>query len=210
MNNLVVIPASPALVEELAPGDVPSRVLADAARAALAPAIQAGLPVEIVGSRAKRWYTARTGSFGAWGAPQVEVDGGNYLPELVARYLLSTLEAPAESTRPAEPYVASSREKLGPIDPDALTLVAIDGSAGLTSRAPLALLDGAQEAHRWCEKILAGQRSQAIPSPHELRAAGIIEPEIWVELATLRPRSAALVASDATLGVGRYVAEWSA
>ena len=41
-----------------------------------------------------------------------------------------------------------------------------------------------------------------------LSQRGVIEPAMWEELAGLRPKKAQLLATDATLGVGRYVAGW--
>ena len=37
----------------------------------------------------------------------------------------------------------------------------------------------------------------------------MLEPELWRELAGLERKDARLIDADDTLGVGRYVAEWS-
>lgn len=192
-TNLVVMPAGPALVPALAPADTPGRrLVADV----LSLVDAAGpRPIHLVGSRSPRWETGLEGSFRAWGAPQVTVGAGRFLPELVQRHVLGE-----RATR-----IADVRGRLGVPDPAALTLVAVDGSAGLTPRAPLTLLERGPEADRWCRDLLSGGR---VADGGFLREAGVLEPELWRELAGLAPRRAELVAADATHGVGRYVASW--
>ena len=148
MFNLMVMPASPALTVELAPNDAASRALLAAARTLAVEAAAAGMEeAEIIGSRSSRWHTRHTGSLRAWGAHQVHVGAGDYLPEIMAHYVLSTVP---------QITVRDSRDRLGTPDPKVLSIVVADGSAGLTERAPLALIPGAQEAHRWCEEVLMG------------------------------------------------------
>ena len=186
--TIVVMPGSPALVPELAPRDEPARRLVAGVRAL----VTADRPLDLVGSRDRRWYTARTGSLGAWGAPLVRRDVGNYLPELVQR---SIVDVP----------VRAVRGSLQRPDPEALTLLALDGSAGLTARAPLALLDGAAEADAWCRALLSGEAPEPWSS-EDLRAAGVLEPELWLELAGFPVVDAELLDVDTTTGVGRYLA----
>ncbi|MDO5511322.1 hypothetical protein [Corynebacterium sp.] len=188
--NLVVMPASPALVAELAPRDAVGAQMVARLRS-LIDATTA--PIHLVSSRDPRWETGVEGSFRAWGAPQVTVGQGRFLPELVQRYVVAE----------AASRVVEVRGELGAIDPAALTLVAVDGSAGLTERAPLALLPQAPAADRWCRAVLAGEAAGEMP--HE---AGIVEPGLWVEIAALRPRHAELLEADTSHGVGRYVAAW--
>ncbi len=191
MIELLIVPGSPALIAELSPADAPSARLRAAARALLP--VGAGAEIDIVGSRAQRWHTARDGSLAAWGAPGVDVGEGNFLPELIARYLYPGAR------------VRDSRARVGVLQ--RTTVVVIDGSAGLTDRAPLALRAGADRAHEWCQELLRGA-DPAPMSAAELDAAGVLEPELWMELARLEPARAQLVAADESLGVGRYVACW--
>lgn len=208
MQNLMVMPASPALAEELSPGDDASRALLSAACELIRDAARIGgdgpLKVDIVGSRDARWRTEHVGSLRAWGAPQVDVGGGNFLPEIMARYVLDrALKRPLND--PAY-VVEDSRAVLGEVRPGHLTIVCVDGSAGLTDRAPLALVDGARESHLWCESVLTGGE---VPCDEErLRRAGVLETSLWAQLAGVHPRHAELRAADSTLGVGRYVAGW--
>lgn len=194
-HNLVVMPAGPALVRDLAPRDEVGQRMVATLRELLDAAPH--LPVHLVGSRSPRWETSVTGSLRAWGAPQVQVGAGNHLPELVQRHVLGE----------RADRVTEVRAVLGTPDPEALTLVALDGSAGLTERAPLALLERAPEADAWCRALLAGQTTGAADF---LEEAGVIEPELWRELVALRPRprKAELLEADTTHGVGRYVAAW--
>lgn len=198
MFNLMVMPASPALAVELAPNDAASRALLAAARTLAVEAAAAGInEAEIIGSRSPRWHTSHTGSLRAWGAHQVHVGAGSYLPEIMAHYVLSTVP---------QITVRDSRDRLGAPDPKVLSVVVADGSAGLTERAPLALIPGAQEAHRWCEEVLMG--ASASSNAERLQQRGVEEPELWLELAGCTPKCAQVKAADATLGVGRYVAGW--
>lgn len=196
--QLLVMPGSPALVAALAPRDEAAQRLRALARRSAEG--YAGMPIHLVGSRAERWFTAHGGSFRAWGAPQVRVSGGHHLPELVMRHVLG-----------AEANVTQVRDRVGTPERGVLTVVAVDGSAGLTPRAPLSLLDGASRADQWCRDLLAGRLEEG-EHPRDLsgwlRGAGVIEPELWCELAALRPGRARLVDADATAGVGRYVAQW--
>lgn len=188
--NVLVVPGSPAMVAEVSPADEVSAHLRATARELLADQTR---PIDIVGSQDSRWRTELTGSFRAWGA-DVTVGGGNHLAELVARYLLG----PAEST------VRMVRSALRPLDPAALTVLVLDGSAGLTARAPLALIDGAPAAHEAMCEFLSGTGAL----PDQLAAYGVIEPDLWEELATCEPTQAQLIAHDSTLGVGRFIAAW--
>lgn len=190
-TNLVVMPAGPALVRELAPRDTAGQRMVAQLRSLVD--ATGDRPVHLVGSRSPRWETGVEGSFRAWGAPQVQVGAGHHLPELVQRYMLGE-----RATR-----VTEVRADLGQPDPEALTLVALDGSAGLTERAPLALLPQAAAADTWCRDLLAGREVGELPPE-----SGILEPELWLELAALAPRRAELVDSDIGHGVGRYVAAW--
>lgn len=214
MSTFVIIPGSPALVRELAPSDAAGAQLLDHARAALgqaaaklrahASAEHARVPVDVVCSQAPRWRTEHAGSFAAWGAPQVRVSAGHYLAELVARYVVEPVDGVE---------VRAVREQLGTPDPQAITVVVVDGSAGLDTRAPLAELPAAAAAHQWCCELLGGGSTD----PHawdigQLSEAGIVEPALWLELAECACRrglrEAELIAADDSLGVGRYVARW--
>ncbi|WP_290216305.1 hypothetical protein [Corynebacterium atrinae] len=195
--NLLVMPASPALVAELSPQDT----IGAAALATLRELIDAlpdALPIELVGSRNPRWETACEGSFRAWGAPHVNVGAGRFLPELVQRYALAERAS----------RVVSVRGTLGQPAEGVITIVAVDGSAGLTPRAPLALLEAAPRAHEWCRAVLGGEDVAGEMDAASLRTAGVIEPDLWMELAALAPREAQVHFADLSLGVGRFVAGW--
>lgn len=189
--NVCVVPGSPALVSELAPRDAAGGELVRTIRRL---AGHDARPIHIVGSQDGRWRTEHTGSFRAWGAPQVTVGEGNYLAELVARYVLGDSAA----------RVTESRSTIAPLDPEALTVVVVDGSAGLTQRAPLALVDGAPEVHEQMARFLAG----AAQLPEELAEHGVVEPALWHELAALDAANQQLIAHDAADGVGRFIATW--
>ena len=194
--NLIVMPASPALVVELAPDDTAGARLLRSVRTLLTAGDNRD--IHLVGSRDPRWRTGVTGSFRAWGAPQVTVGAGHHLPELVQRYVLG-----GHADR-----ITDTRGTLGTPDPAVLTVVAIDGSAGLTPRAPLALIDTADGADRWCRAVLSGEEPAEEMDAASLRDAGVREPDRWLDLAALTPRQASLRDADTTHGVGRYVAGW--
>ena len=206
MVNVVIIPASPALVAALAPADAASEQVRTKAQECIAGALKESpkRPIEFVGSYSASWHTEHTGSFRAWGAPQTRVSEGNFLPELVARYLIEN-SAALEDYR--ECSFASTRDKLAEINASSLTIVAVDGSAGLTPKAPLALVEGSDEIDQWCREVLRGESPPA-RSVEQLSQGGIVEPGIWLELASIRPQSASLIEADTSLGVGRYIACW--
>lgn len=189
---VLIIPGSPALVTALAPADAASKRLAGAVRETSARF--SGLPVDVVCPLSDDEYTARTGTFTAWGAPHVQVGAGNYLGELLARYLLGEREY-----RPA-------RETIGALDPDVLTVIVADGPAGLTPRAPLAFIDSAPEIHAALQRFIAG--GTGLAEAETLKEAGVVKPEPWTMLAELSPANAELIDADDTLGVGRYVGVW--
>ncbi len=187
------------MVEALSPHCEASAQLREAAQAQVADlashqALEDG--IDIVGSQHPRWHTHHTGSLKAWGAPHTQVGGGNYLPELIARYIMPGIK------------VHNSRDHIGTLQ--RTTVIAIDGSAGLTPRAPLALLDDAPWADNWCRNLLDGKPVTDYDE-HNLTKAGIIEPHLWAELIKLRPHATTttLIFADTTLGVGRYIARWS-
>ncbi|QYH19611.1 hypothetical protein JKI95_11515 [Corynebacterium aquatimens] len=193
---VLLIPGSPALVAELSPAHAPSRRIAEAVRhaAELARNMYGASPVDIVCPCGERDYASRTGTFAAWGAPQVDVGGGNYLGELLTRYLLGE-----RTYRPA-------RETLAPLDPGALTVVVVDGPAGLTPRAPLAFIESAPGIHEALKHFIETGRD--LPGAAALAQAGVDKHEPWEALAALNPVRAELVDADDTLGVGRYVGLW--
>lgn len=200
-TTLIIMPGSPALIGGLAPADTAGAQLLCQVRALFSEYLSGGeTPVELVGSRADAWYTAHTGSLRAWGAPQVQVGGGNHLPELLQRYALGAFGH----------RVRAVGENLSSISPGVLTVVALDGSTGLTPRAPSSLLDGAAGVDQWCRALLSGSQP-GTRAAGELIDAGVREPHLWLELLRLseRVRSAELVAADTSHGVGRYVAVWT-
>lgn len=199
-TTLIIMSGSPALVSELAPLDTAGAHLLGQVRDLFDDHLgTTDTPVDLVGSRAPEWYTGHTGSFRAWGAPQVQLGGGNHLPELVQRYALG---------RYAE-RVRGVRDNLASISTDALTVVAVDGSTGLTQRAPSSLVEGAAEVDGWCRALLGGQCEAR--TEQELVDAAVREPQLWLELADLagRVETAELIAADTSHGVGRYVAVWT-
>ena len=187
MPSIFIVPGSPALVQELSLADAASHHLTRTIRET-APN---GVPVDIVCPLDEDSYTAHTGSLRAWGAPQVQVGGGNHLGELVVRYVLGNRDF-----RPV-------RDSIGELDPKALTVVVVDGPAGLTPRAPLALVSGARETHEGLQAFIAGN------APLPPLEGGVLKPELWHELAALSSAKQMLLAADDSLGVGRYVGVWT-
>lgn len=202
-TDLLIMPGSPALIPELGPKD-------DKLRPILGKLIHTlhadPRPRHLIGSRDPRWHTTLTGSLRAWGDTSgINVRAGNFLPEILQRRLLG----------PALGEVTSIRDTLGRPDPEALTIICVDGSAGLTPRAPLTLLETALPTHQWCCGLLGdhGMPHQKVQhaSAQELSRAGIIEPALWLELAALAPNyHRSLLATDTDTGVGRYIATWEA
>lgn len=197
--KVIILPGSPAIINGLGYGDVASSAIAQAIKQQLD-----SLKIhsaDIVGSRDPKWYTAHTGSLRAWGPCTHISDTGNYLPELLAGFFLDQ----------AGISIAASREHIGELHPDRLTVVVLDGSAGLDARAPLSLLPTAADIHQWCVHLLtAPTECENEVNAAQLGQGGIQEPQLWLELVQLAPRviNAQLFVKDITLGVGRYGAMW--
>ncbi len=214
-GDLVVVSGSPAQIPALAPNHAPSTALAHHAIEALADALRRQpRGIAVVSQRSQRWYTAHRGSFRAWGAPDVVVAKGHHLGDLVAMYLLEQAVLAAKI-----PPAAVDIEEVEFLDhipqpSGGLTVVVADGSAGLTPKAPLSLLQNAAPTQDWCEALLGAQ----MPAPmtqQDLTQGGVIEADMWLELYRFGTGPAgaglkrSLIHRDHSLGVGRCVALWS-
>lgn len=201
--TIFVVSGSPAQIPGLGAGDGPSTALATASTTLLTEALKAAAPISIVSAHDPRWYTAHSGSFRAWGAEHINVGGGHFLGELVARWLL---RESAAATGLEVPELRSTDT----LDATGVQILVLDGSAGLTPRAPLALLPGADEAHAWCMQLLTGERPGNVEKQW-LERRGVIEAQLWLELqahSRLKDWTCTLCFEDTSLGVGRYVARW--
>lgn len=200
--TLLFMPGSPALVRELAPRDESAAAIVSLLRKLIDEA--APTAIDIVGARDEHLRTAHVGSFAAWGK-DVKVAAGEYLPELLAYYVLG---------KRWTPLVGDSRARIDAPRGEALTLVVLDGSAGLTPRAPLSLLPGAEEVHEFCRSLIAGEAADQLPEEELerwLREGGVVDPAPWLEVAVLSRRAdlrRRCLVSEAPLGVGRYVGVW--
>ncbi|AZA11607.1 hypothetical protein [Corynebacterium gerontici] len=202
-STIFVVSGSPAQVRGLGVGDNASTELAAQSIALLTQAVQSPSPVAIVCSHDNRWYTRHAGSFRSWGAANTSVGAGHHLGELVARWLL---QQSSESAQHPMPEVLSQDSLSG----HPTQIVVLDGSAGLSPKAPLAEVPGADEAHEWCTALLAGEGPGSVEKQW-LQERGVIEADLWLELeAEIAQRgwSGGLYWSDMSLGVGRYVARW--
>lgn len=201
--TIIIMPGSPAMFPELAPGDQVGHALLAQVRALLEEELADETRyVELIGSRADSGYTGHRGSLRAWGAPDLRAGAGHHLPEILQRLALG----------PGESRVRGVRGEVASISAGVTSLIALDGPTGLTPRAPSALVAGAAAADTWCRTLLAGTAPAQLTGP-ELVDASLREPGLWLELAALAartpPASAELLAADTSLGVGRYVARWT-
>lgn len=223
-HRLLLIPGAPLLVPELAGAD-PAAARLRAACVAAARAVLADGPRPLIVRRPDdRFATARTGSFRAWGA-DVDVAGGNHLPELVARWVIGAAgrgpgDADAVAQMP-DPFDFEGVSVGG--EPRPIVVVA-EGPAALTARAPLTLLDGAQGIDDICAAIAAGDGAALAEGhdpfgdvgPSACAEVGLGTVGVWQDLAAfgaqLRLDATDFTAEaryrDATHGVGYHVAEW--
>lgn len=163
--------------------------------------------VHIVASLDPRWYTAHQGSLRAWGlnahvtADAFPAGQGHHLGEIIARLLLE--RAGVEPSR-----ITEVRSDIGQPSPHAVTVVVLDGSAGLDARAPLSLLPTSMEVHEWCGTVLRGGQSETLADDSWLSAGGIVEPSPWQELAALRRTGVQgqIGCEQIVNGVGRFAA----
>lgn len=230
--HIVVVPGSPALVEGLGRGDAASQRLRDSSVAALRAALALRpATVRVVCDLHPATMTRLEGSFAAWGAPEVQVGGGYALGELLARYLMGL----AAAALGCSVEIDEITDQIGELTPQSLIVVVADGSAGMHAKAPLAAVDGADEAHRWIVGLLSGTAGpgddpavagrDGASLGKSLAARGVGVPALWEQLAAIlgqqwgtgtgdrRPsgswqvREQVLLDQDSTLGVGRYVAK---
>lgn len=194
---VIFMPTSPALVPELGQGDAASSELRNLVRSLIDDTLARYqvTSISLIGSRSTKTYTSLSGSFAAWGAPQVSVGEGNYLSEMVMRSVVGSREL----------SITVSED----LDQDnALIIYGLDGPAGLDTKAPLSLIPGSRSRHQWCQAVLAGQEVSWPADVVDLLEDGIVEPEPWWKLRHCCPRGARLVAQSDAYGVGRYVAFW--
>lgn len=221
-RELVIMPGAPLMVPELAGGDEAAAMLRGAVagtlRGVLDRAAQAGAGAPLIVRRPDdRLATGRTGTLAAWGA-DVRVGAGNHLPELLARWALRAAGAPERVVAGAEAVAVLP----DPWEHDGPLLVVADGPAALTDRAPLTLLDGAQEVDDACAEIAGGRRAAegeallAELGPAALDRVGLYCAGLWQDLARFaeeiggdRDTTFEVVHRDCSHGVGYHVARWS-
>ncbi|AKE41405.1 Uncharacterised protein [Corynebacterium kutscheri] len=207
-STVIIAPGSPAIIDGLG-SDKPSHELREIARECINTSSGAAR-IAIVGDKDEAMRTNISGSFQAWGAPQVQLGVGQYLPELIGYYLIGTKEQGKRIHQVEIKSYASFAEVI--INPPELVLCILDGSAGLTARAPLALIDTAAQAHQWCCDLLAttssSRQNNLEVDQKWLSERGVLAPQLWLELAQLTVSDAQLHYVDESLGVGRYVARW--
>lgn len=160
--NAVIIPPAPLIVPELGGERGESVLVRAACRRALAHVCKVAVGKQSAGSAAElvvavvfvadeAEHTLQTGSLSAWGSG-IEVGGGNYLPELLARWLVRDV---AERDFPSLPMRISTFGEFSvavSIGADVIMVMA-DGPSGLTEDSPHALVSGAAAADAWCSHI---------------------------------------------------------
>lgn len=209
-TRILLVPSGPVLVTDLSPFEPVSQLM----RTAIDGILHELNPktIRIIFSLRDTEYTAHTGSFRAWGGRETAVSTGNYLPELVARFLIGRY---LERNPNVEVLTGSG---LGDAEPHELIIYPIDGPAALTQRAALGFNPKAAEFHDAMVKCISHANNNATVEPtwlqsatkttseDDLSRAGVVNPSQWLELFQYSYSSVQLLVSDSTLGVGRYVA----
>ena len=202
-HRLLLIPGAPLLVPELSGAD-PAAARLRAACVAAAGAVLADGPRPLIVRRPDdRFATTHTGSFRAWGA-DVDVAGGNHLPELVARWVIGAAGRDAGDVDLAAqlPDPFDFRDVTVDGEPRPIVVVA-EGPAALTARAPLTLL-------------AEGSDPFGDVGPSACGEVGLGTVGVWQDLAAFgaalrmdaRDFTAHATYRDASHGVGYHVAEW--
>ncbi|AEX44450.1 hypothetical protein CDHC01_1389 [Corynebacterium diphtheriae HC01] len=207
---ILLVPSGPVVITELSPFEPISQLI----RTAVDDILHELNPktIRIIFSLRDAEYTAHTGSFRAWGGRKTAVSAGNYLPELVVRFLIGRY---LEHNSNVEVLTGSG---LRDAKPNELIVYAVDGPAALTQRAPLGFNPKAAEFHDAIVNCLSQasnndtveptwlQSATKTTSKDDLLRAGVVNPSQWLELFQYSYSSVQLLLSDSTLGVGRYVA----
>ncbi|MCS4489163.1 hypothetical protein N7326_01320 [Corynebacterium sp. ES2794-CONJ1] len=197
-SDLILIPPSPAIIPGIGRGDEQGALLYQRARAKLTELVTGkAASTRIVYRKCRRDFTRHTGSLQAWAPTSYRVSSGHYLPEIIARHLLPYEEA----------SITHTSESIGPLCDGEVIILMLDGSAGMTERAPLSLLPQSSASDRWCLDLLQGRNFRRI-SYNFLLEAGVENPDLWLELANYRQEflKSELIHVDSSLGVARYVA----
>lgn len=206
LTEIIFVPHSLALVAQLSPHDSSSIELRQRIVELLRQRVDK--PVCIHYAQRASDYTAHTGSFRAWGAPQVTVGAGNHSPELIARYLLADAGHAGEiSTQPVLEAGGDIVVRAGWVN-----LVLIDAVAGLTIKAPKYLRPTAAATHQWCVQVLSEELPATCLTLEELAQAGVDNPMLWLSIYALRATAKWQPDScyvDTTHGVARFIATWS-
>lgn len=211
MPNLLFLPNSPALINELSPADASSVELKDRAGALVRGCQLNQQPVVIHYAQHERDYTALTGSFKAWGAP-VTVAAGNFLPELIARYILEEEGWDPALVRARGYTETPDFRSNGIMIADALHLVVLDGVAALTIKAPKYVLPQARACAMWCRETLGGDLPAQSWTSAQLEQAGVDNALLWPALWDLRHYAPQLEIrsfyEDTSHGVARLLGLW--
>lgn len=232
-RNVVIIPPVPLLLPDLGGERGAAPVIRSACRRAVQQAwlsatstetaSQAGLPeIAVVAPARDSEYTALTGSLKAWGSGEV-VSGGNYLSELLARWLVDYALAGSAENAPNVDVFGTVKEAIGSGAP--VVLVMADGPSGLTEHSPHALVSGAAAVNDWCRSIAIAAVdpfAQTVTRSSTDNAIAQIEavtestnwqaaPQ-WRELEklsqTVAPEKTAYF-DESPFGIGYHVARWS-
>ncbi|MDO4928504.1 MAG: hypothetical protein Q3976_05505 [Corynebacterium sp.] len=211
MPNLIFLPNSPAVLSELSPSDESSVELKDRAMALVRSFCLNQQPVVIHYAEHKRDYTALTGSLKAWGA-QVTVATGNFLPQLLARYILESAgwdPAMVRARGYSETPDLCTKDALAA---DALHVMVLDGVAALTTKAPKYVLPQAEAGALWCRETLGGELPEQAWTRAQLEQAGVDNAVLWPALWQLRHQTSQLAMrsffEDTTHGVARLLGAW--
>lgn len=241
-RRLLLIPGAPLLVPELSGADEGAAqvrvAVLSAARRVLGDGAGSGAgrsrPL-IVRRPDDRFATSHAGSFRAWGA-DVEVGGGQHLPELVARWVVQESGLDPEHVDVAAQFPDPFEFGDGGAEMDAdgdeggpPIIVVAEGPSALTARAPLTLLPESAPIDDVCAAIAEGRFGDDPgddPDPgHDpfgefgpalCDSVGLHTMGVWQDLAAFgaelsldaRSFSARETYRGAPHGVGYHVAEW--
>lgn len=200
---LIVLPCSPALVPELAPGDVVSAEMRAVAVGLLQRVGKSPVGgVSVVCSRTHQWRTSHPGSLSAWGGTMVGLGEAEYLCDLLAVYVLQNAGLSGSLTV----RTASTLQDAATQHSDLIIYFA-DGPVGLGERAPRYNVPTAPARFDWCLAILRGVRVPAA-TREQLLDDAILEPDVWQTLQRCSVNSGSVLWHSGEQGIGRIVACW--
>ena len=152
-------------------------------------------------------------TFRGWPKPRYQLDHGVLVPLLLLGGKLPVVAAGLDEELPAEAAIEKGRafvEALADVDARIAFVASANTSAGLSARAPLGLVEGAEESERTLIEVLSTGTGDVDSALRDVAAVGSsCAAGPLAAFMTLWPRGAQVSSYERPFGVGYLVARSS-